>query len=124
MPEEPPPYQTAHHVPAPDHLDEKRITTPPPGASGATAVPPPAPDAQVQLPGRYDLHDEIGRGGMGVVLRGHDRELRRELAVKVLRADHQDKPDLVQRFIEEAQIGGQLQHPGVVPVYEMGRLPD
>jgi serine/threonine-protein kinase len=42
----------------------------------------------------------------------------------VLLAAHQRNPALVQRFVEEAQIGGQLQHPGVVPVYELGLLPD
>ncbi len=44
-------------------------------------------------------------------------------AVKVLLEAHTDKPDLLRRFVEEAQIGGQLQHPGIVPVYELGTLP-
>jgi serine/threonine-protein kinase len=74
--------------------------------------------------GRYDLHEEIGRGGMGVVLRGHDPDLGRDLAVKVLLANHQNDPAVVSRFTEEAQIGGQLQHPGIVPVYEVGRADD
>src|SRR5262249_10529912 len=47
-----------------------------------------------------------------------------ELAVKVLLRSHKDQPDLVRRFVEEAQIGGQLQHPGVVPIYELGALAD
>jgi serine/threonine protein kinase len=42
----------------------------------------------------------------------------------VLLEDHQGRPELVRRFVEEAQIGGQLQHPGVVPVYEPGQFPD
>ena len=46
------------------------------------------------------------------------------LAVKVLHDQFRDQPEMVRRFIEEAQIGGQLQHPGVVPVYELGTLPD
>ena len=37
--------------------------------------------------------------------------------------EHRDSPEMVRRFVEEAQIGGQLQHPGIVPVYELGRLP-
>jgi serine/threonine-protein kinase len=61
---------------------------------------------------------------MGAVLRGHDPELGRDLAVKVLLPDHQHDPVMVSRFTEEAQIGGQLQHPGVVPVYEVGRSSD
>ena len=61
---------------------------------------------------------------MGVVLKGRDPDLGRDLAVKVLLETHKEKPDLVRRFVEEAQIGGQLQHPGVVPVYELGTFGD
>jgi serine/threonine-protein kinase len=73
---------------------------------------------------RYELHGEVARGGMGVVLRARDLRLNRDLAVKVLRADHRVRPELARRFVEEAQIGGQLQHPGVVPVYELGQFAD
>jgi serine/threonine-protein kinase len=73
---------------------------------------------------RYQIFGEIGRGGMGAVLRAHDPDLGRDLALKVLLEQHQDGADLVQRFIEEAQVGGQLQHPGIVPVYELGRFSD
>jgi hypothetical protein len=61
--------------------------------------------------GRYQLFGEIARGGMGAVLRGRDPDLGRDLAVKVLLASHEDKPEMLRRFVEEAQIGGQLQHP-------------
>jgi serine/threonine-protein kinase len=71
-------------------------------------------------PARVQLLGEIARGGMGVVLKGRDPDLGRDLAVKVLLESHKETPDLVRRFVEEAQIGGQLQHPGVVPVYELG----
>jgi Flp pilus assembly protein TadD len=74
--------------------------------------------------GRYDLLGEIARGGMGAVLEGRDVDLGRNLAVKVLLEEHRDHPEMVRRFVEEAQIGGQLQHPGIVPVYELGQLPD
>jgi tetratricopeptide (TPR) repeat protein len=74
--------------------------------------------------GRLELFGPIGRGGMGVVLKGRDTDLGRDLAVKVLLEQFQDNPAMVRRFIEEAQIGGQLQHPGVVPVYELGTLSD
>ncbi len=74
--------------------------------------------------GRLQLFGEIARGGMGAILKGRDPDLGRELAVKVLLDGHRDNPDLVRRFVEEAQIAGQLQHPGVVPVYEMGQFAD
>jgi tetratricopeptide (TPR) repeat protein len=71
---------------------------------------------------RYQLQGEIARGGMGAVLRGRDVDLGRDLAVKVLLEKHAERPEVVRRFIEEAQIGGQLQHPNVVPVYDIGRF--
>ena len=74
--------------------------------------------------GRYQLLGEIARGGMGAVLRGRDGDLGRDLAVKVLLEAHKDKPELIRRFVEEAQIGGQLQHPGVVPIYDIGTFAD
>jgi serine/threonine-protein kinase len=75
-------------------------------------------------PGRYQLIGEIARGGIGAVLKGRDVDLGRDLAIKVLLEEHRDHPEMVRRFVEEAQIGGQLQHPGIVPVYELGRFPD
>ena len=74
--------------------------------------------------GRYQLLGEIGHGGMGAVFKGRDPDLGRDLAVKILLEEHRRTPDLVRRFVEEAQIGGQLQHPGIVPVYELGSFDD
>jgi serine/threonine-protein kinase len=74
--------------------------------------------------GRYEVLEEIARGGMGAVFKVRDTDLGRTLALKVLLDHHQERPDLQRRFLEEAQIGGQLQHPGLVPVHELGRLPD
>ncbi len=73
---------------------------------------------------RYQLQGEIARGGMGAVLKGRDVDLGRDLAIKVLLEAHQGNPEVVRRFVEEAQIGGQLQHPGIVPVFELGTMPD
>ena len=73
---------------------------------------------------RYRIDGEIARGGMGSVLKGRDADLGRDVAIKVLREDLREKDDLVRRFVEEAQIGGQLQHPGVVPIYELGTFAD
>jgi serine/threonine-protein kinase len=70
--------------------------------------------------GKYQLQGEIARGGVGTVLKGFDAKLGRDVAIKLLREDYLGNPDLLQRFVEEAQIGGQLQHPGIVPVYDVG----
>ena len=63
---------------------------------------------------------EIAQGGMGVIYKARRQGRGREVAIKVLRGDLAKTDILVERFVEEAQIGGQLQHPGIVPVYEHG----
>ncbi len=73
---------------------------------------------------RLELLGEIARGGVGVVLLGRDHTLARDLAVKILQEKHRDRPAMVRRFFAEARIAGQLQHPGIVPVHELGTLPD
>jgi len=73
---------------------------------------------------RYRIDGEIAQGGMGSGLKGHDPDIGRDVALKVLRDDFRDNADMVRRFVEEVQIGGQLQHPGIVPIYEMGTLAD
>ena len=57
---------------------------------------------------------------MGVVVKGRDADLGREVAIKFLKSEHRESQPMVQRFVDEAQIGGQLQHPGILPVYELG----
>jgi tetratricopeptide (TPR) repeat protein len=69
--------------------------------------------------GRYEVLEEIAQGGMGTIWRVRDPQLGRELAVKVLRSDLRDQPDMVRRFVEESQITAQLPHPGIVPVHEL-----
>src|SRR5262249_45226005 len=64
--------------------------------------------------GRYQVDGEIARGGVGVVLRGRDVDLGREVALKVLRAEHVGNPAMIRRLVAEAQIGGQLHHPAVL----------
>ncbi len=93
-----------------------------PGETPGPIVRPDATDADPTI--RYRIDGEIARGGMGAILKGRDPDLGRDVAIKVLRADLSDKADLVRRFVEEAQIGGQLQHPGVVPIYELGTFAD
>ena len=94
-------------------------------AVGEEPAPIVRPDATATTPStRYRIDGEIARGGMGAVLKGRDPDLGRDVAVKVLREDLRDNPEMVRRFVEEAQIGGQLQHPGIVPIYELGTFAD
>ena len=68
--------------------------------------------------GRYTPESELGRGGMGVVQLAHDTWLDRELAVKTLFENADDGARA--RFIEEAQVTGQLAHPNIVSIHELG----
>ncbi|MBL9025685.1 MAG: protein kinase [Myxococcales bacterium] len=76
--------------------------------------------AALSQPDRYAYLDLLGRGGMGVVHRVADRVLGREAAMKLLEGPLGDRPVEVLRFLEEAQITGQLDHPGIVPVHDFG----
>jgi serine/threonine-protein kinase len=98
----------------------------PPEGSEAPILGMSSPELPSRAFGRvsYQLLGEIARGGMGVVVRGHDPDLGRDVAVKILHRELSNRPEIVRRFVEEAQIGGQLQHPGIVPVYELGLTAD
>jgi hypothetical protein len=74
--------------------------------------------------GRFQLGEELARGGMGVVYRARDDSLGRDVAVKVLHERYLVDSLVGQRFLDEARITAQLQHPGIPPVFEVGRLSD
>jgi len=104
-----------------------------PGISLQDSAPPSA-EALARLrqhaprTSRYELHDEVARGGMGVIFKVWDPDLRRALAMKTLLIDRKGRSadqdgtrdHLLARFLEEAQITGQLEHPGIVPVHDLG----
>jgi len=75
------------------------------------------------LPPRYRLLEVLGAGGMGTVHRAHDEDLGRDVALKVLRAGC-GGPDAAQRMLREARIIARLEHPGLVPIHDVGTLPD
>lgn len=74
--------------------------------------------------GGYRVTAVLGRGGMGVVYRAIDAKLGRPIAVKVIARRFAGDAVMVGRFVEEARICSQLQHPGIVPIHEIGTLPD
>ena len=73
---------------------------------------------------RYRFERPLGRGGMGEVKLYWDQQIGRPVAVKTIRADRETTTDLETRFLREARTQGQLEHPAIVPVHELGRLPD
>src|SRR5215472_14056200 len=91
------------------------------GPHGAAAPEPSAPPAS---PAGYELIDEVGHGGMGVVYRARDVALDRDVAVKLLSERYPAGSPAAQRFLSEARITGQLQHPGIPAVHQVGTLPD
>lgn len=81
-------------------------------------------DEEVVCPDGYQLLEEVGRGGMGIVYRARDASLDRELALKFLQKRYTIHSTTAARFLEEARITAQLQHPGIPPIHQIGRLPD
>ena len=69
------------------------------------------------LEANYELDQEIGRGGMGIVYRARDRRLKRQVAVKVLPPELAYRSDIRSRFLREAETSAQLSHPSIVPIY-------
>lgn len=82
-----------------------------------------APDEDVSPASeRYAVGREVGRGGMGVVFEVTDSQLHRRVAMKVVRSGGGAAGDRrLTRFLDEAQVTAQLEHPGIVPVHELGR---
>jgi eukaryotic-like serine/threonine-protein kinase len=107
-----------------------------PGEDGETLVDPRlrhgfldlAPERsaldETDFDARYELGEVLGRGGMGEVRLGVDARIGRTVAVKVIRADSARRPRLRARFLFEARMQGQLEHPSIVPVYDLGVRPD
>ncbi|HJZ57876.1 MAG TPA: protein kinase, partial [Gemmataceae bacterium] len=89
------------------------------GTSEGTFAGPPTASPQ-----RYALGAEIARGGMGAVYRATDTAFAREVAVKVLLDKYAPTSGTARRFADEAQITGQLQHPNIPAVHDLGTLPD
>src|SRR5438552_931733 len=72
--------------------------------------------AQV-LSANYELENEVGRGGMGIVYCARDKRLKRAIAIKVLPPERNFRADIRQRFLREAETAAQLNHPNIVPIY-------
>ncbi|HEU4585850.1 MAG TPA: serine/threonine-protein kinase [Gemmatimonadaceae bacterium] len=75
--------------------------------------------AERALTAHYELDEELGRGGMGVVYRATDRRLKRVVAIKILPPELGFRGDIRSRFLREAQTAAQLSHPNIVPIYSV-----
>jgi serine/threonine-protein kinase len=84
-------------------------------------------EAQIEDDGfesRYETSSMLGQGGMGEVRVCRDRRIGREVALKVVHEKYAARLDMKERFLREARVQGQLEHPSIVPVYDLARGPD
>lgn len=107
-----------------DTIDQ--VTPPPDEVDTGDHTPFTLIDDLSQYPntvGRYRVLGLVGRGGMGIVLRVHDDAFDRPLAIKMMLAGVAQDADVQRRrFLDEARLTGQLQHPGIPPAHELGQL--
>ncbi|MCB9758439.1 MAG: SUMF1/EgtB/PvdO family nonheme iron enzyme [Alphaproteobacteria bacterium] len=91
---------------------------------GPLPPPPEAPTEPAAAAERYRDLGPLGEGGMGEVRRVWDNVLERAMAMKLIRPELLGNPRTLDRFLREARVTAQLQHPAIVPVHDLGRLPD
>src|SRR4051794_29529786 len=108
-----------------DEFDDKKpMMEAPPATPGDTLTVPrdasfrPAAVPQLQ---RYRIAALVGSGGFGIVYKGYDEELKRFVAIKVPQRQRTTSPVDVNEYLAEAQALARLDHPGIVPVYDVGR---
>jgi serine/threonine-protein kinase len=98
------------------------------GRGGATAPLAAQPAAENEdeivrdaLKEEYEIEKELGRGGMAVVYKARDKQLEREVAIKILPFSLSFDAEFVERFQREARTAGKLEHPNIIPIYRVGR---
>jgi eukaryotic-like serine/threonine-protein kinase len=89
-----------------------------------TSAAPGGPASPTERAGRFRVVRPHAKGGLGEVFVANDGELNREVALKEIQDRHADHPESRTRFLLEAEITGALEHPGIVPVYGLGKYPD
>ena len=115
--------RTRPHPPTPARNTGSTLVSEKPGESDARKKQR-ARLCQTAFEQRYTVGEPIAFGGMGSVHNCADKKISRDVALKSLRPEHASRDDLCLRFEQEAQIQGRLEHPGIVPVYDLGLRDD
>jgi serine/threonine-protein kinase len=121
------PKESPREPARPADVDTRSVSGDPLGGADTLAgetsqpAPPLSPD---DLDNRYHDNGRLGRGGMGEVRLCHDSRIGREVALKVIRDERAKQDKARTRFFKEAKVQGQLEHPAVVPVYDLDTTGD
>jgi serine/threonine-protein kinase len=112
--------ESGEAIPIPTHDDPTHPGGDPAGSGSFAAPPHPAGDPAR----RFRILRRHVRGGLGEIFIAFDKELRRQVALKEIRPEHAGQAQSQARFLLEAEITGGLEHPGIVPIYGLGRHAD
>ena len=96
------------------------LRTPPTAPGTGTSIHSQALQPGDVLGGRYEILQLLGQGGMGAVYKARDREVDREVALKIIRPDLADHPDVVRRFKHELILARQVTHKNVIRIFDLG----
>lgn len=109
-------------------ISDNDLTVLRPDNLSAKAVQPPSPAGRPQFPPHLSILDLIDQGGIGRVNLAYDENIGRRVALKELRDEYtktdSSQSEITNTFIHEAKITGKLEHPGIIPVYELGQRSD
>lgn len=111
-----------------DFLQSAVFAKPGVGSGSDSSLPPNSDDDAADIrpldPDRFNVVARYREGGLGEVLIAYDKQLKRDVALKMIRPKWGESVEARRRFIQEAEVTGRLEHPGVVPVYAMGQWQD
>jgi serine/threonine-protein kinase len=113
-------------MPTPAPVTPAPMTPPPTEPGHATSYLPPQVDPLLgqTLAGRYVIHKKLGEGGMGAVYLATHNLLEKQVALKVLHGEFARKPDLVERFMQEAKSASRIRHENVIDISDFGTTPE